>query len=150
MAEKEQLAALASLDELLAREEIEYWVFGGWAVDLHAGEITRPHDDLDIAVSASEHGRVRRVLAAAGWTPVEEGPGYVAYARDGIRIEVTSTGEGEWPDGAFGEDLKELEGVCARVISLRALKVDKSQDRGDATVAGKDHADVAILSRLRP
>jgi hypothetical protein len=85
VAEKEQLAALASLDELLAREKLEYWVFGGWAVDLHAGEITRPHDALDIAVSASEHGPVRRVLAAAGWTPVEQGPGYVAYARDGIR-----------------------------------------------------------------
>jgi hypothetical protein len=48
--ETEQLAALARLHEQLERHGIEYWLFGGWAVDFHAGSVTRPHDDLDIAV----------------------------------------------------------------------------------------------------
>jgi hypothetical protein len=38
----EQLVALARVHELLVRHRIEYWLFGGWAVDFHAGAITRP------------------------------------------------------------------------------------------------------------
>jgi hypothetical protein len=38
--------------------------------------------------------------------------------------------------------------VRARVIGLRALKVDKSETRDDAVVAAKDRADVATLSAL--
>jgi len=47
---EEQLAGLAGLHELLERHAIEYWLFGGWAVDFHAGSVTRAHDDLDLAV----------------------------------------------------------------------------------------------------
>ena len=46
----EQLAALEELHRLLERHRIEYWLFGGWAVDFHTGTVTRPHDDLDMAV----------------------------------------------------------------------------------------------------
>ena len=42
----------------------------------------------------------------------------------------------------------ELLRVRARVISLRALKADKSETRDDPLVAAKDRADVATLSRL--
>jgi hypothetical protein len=37
----ERLTALARLNELLEANEIEYWVFGGWAVDFHAGSVTQ-------------------------------------------------------------------------------------------------------------
>jgi hypothetical protein len=50
MSETEQLAALARIHELLDGQGIDYWLFGGWAVDFHAGLVTRAHDDLDIAV----------------------------------------------------------------------------------------------------
>ena len=45
-----QLVALGRVHELLQREGIEYWLFGGWAVDFYVGSVTRPHDDIDIAV----------------------------------------------------------------------------------------------------
>ena len=45
-----QLGALSHLSELLGQHGIEYWLFGGWAVDFHAGKVTRPHDDLDVTV----------------------------------------------------------------------------------------------------
>jgi hypothetical protein len=38
--------------------------------------------------------------------------------------------------------------VRARVITLAALKAEKSQERDDPVVAAKDCADVATLSRV--
>jgi hypothetical protein len=49
VSEAEQLAALARIHELLEQHGIEHWLFG-WAVDFHTGAVTRPHDDLDVAV----------------------------------------------------------------------------------------------------
>jgi hypothetical protein len=63
----EQLAALARIHELLDGHGIEYWLFGGWAVDFHAGSVTRTHDDLDIAVWLKDHNRIAALLAADGW-----------------------------------------------------------------------------------
>jgi hypothetical protein len=57
-------------------------------------------------------------------------------------------GRGSWPDGAFGTDIAELGGVRARVVSLRALRADKSQAHTDPRVAAKDEADLRTLSRL--
>jgi hypothetical protein len=34
---------------MLAEHDIAYWLFGGWAVDFHAGQVTREHGDIDIA-----------------------------------------------------------------------------------------------------
>jgi Aminoglycoside-2''-adenylyltransferase len=58
VSKEEQLAAVATLDELLGREALDYWLFGGWAVDFHAEEVTRAHDDVDIAAWAGDLGRV--------------------------------------------------------------------------------------------
>jgi hypothetical protein len=55
---------------------------------------------------------------------------------------------GTWPVGTFGNDVAKLHGVRARVVGLGALRADKSEVRDDATVAAKDRADVATLSRL--
>lgn len=35
----EQLSAITWLDKALTVQNIEYWLFGGWAVDFHAGPI---------------------------------------------------------------------------------------------------------------
>src|SRR3954452_16132618 len=80
----EQLAALAELHELLAGRGIDYWLFGGWAVDFHADAVSRAHDDLDIAVWAADRVRVGELLAGAGWRleADESADGYVVYARD--------------------------------------------------------------------
>jgi hypothetical protein len=54
---------------------------------------------------------------------------------------------GTWHEGSFGEDEAELGGVRARVISLDALKVDKSTLHDDPRVVAKDRADLATLAR---
>ena len=73
MKAEDQLSALSHLDELFGQHRIEYWLFGGWAVDFHAGKVTRPHDDLDLAVRSHDGERICELLTAAGWrhTPEE-------------------------------------------------------------------------------
>jgi Aminoglycoside-2''-adenylyltransferase len=156
-----QLAALGSICDLFDREGIEYWLFGGWAVDFHAGSPSRVHDDLDLAVWARDHSRIAGLLTSEGWAHAPEAgeDGYTGYERGGVRLELAfldrdehgeaytplEDGRGAWPEGAFGDDVAELEGVRARVIGLGALRQDKSESHDDPRVAAKDRADLATL-----
>jgi hypothetical protein len=126
---------------------IDYWLFGGWAVDFHVGAVTRAHDDLDVAVWSRDAQRVRRALTAAGWThtPEEE---YDVYELGGVRVEVAARDRGVWPPNSFGDDTAELEGIRARVVSLPSLRAEKNEIRDDASVAAKDRADSVMLARL--
>ena len=47
-------------------EHVPFWwaIAGGWAIDLFLGAQTRPHDDLDVAVSRADAGLVFEALAA--------------------------------------------------------------------------------------
>ncbi len=164
MDESGHLAALARLHELLDRNGIEYWLFGGWAVDFHAGAVTRPHDDLDLAVWLEDLDRIASLLAAEGWrhVPDEDEDGYTAYERGSLRVELAflardesgvvytplRAGRASWPVGAFGSDVAELHGVRARVVSLAALRADKAEAHDDPRVAAKDRADLATLDGL--
>jgi hypothetical protein len=162
---EKQLAALAAVDSLFTRADIEYWLFGGWAVDFHAGEVTRAHDDLDIAVWAADLARAGALLQEDGWrhVPAEVDDGYTTFERRGVRLEVAllardesgdvftpleSGGRGEWPPATFGDDVRELHSVRVRVVGLRALKADKAEKRSDSGVAAKDSADLTALTRL--
>lgn len=55
-------------------------------------------------------------------------------------------GRAEWPNETFGDDVAELMGIRARVISLRALVADKSVVREDPATAAKDRADLLSLA----
>jgi hypothetical protein len=160
-----QLAALESIESLLRTHGIENWLFGGWAVDFHAGRVSRAHGDLDLAVWIEDHDRIAQLLANDGWTHVPEDgeDGYTGYEREGVRLELAFLardedgaiftplvgGRGSWPEGAFGDDVAELGGVRARVIGLQALRADKSEAHEDPRAAAKDHADLATLDASR-
>ena len=51
---------------------LEYWLFGGWAVDFWVGGVTREHDDIDIAAWRDDYDAIGAALVGAGWqyTPV--------------------------------------------------------------------------------
>jgi aminoglycoside-2''-adenylyltransferase len=160
----EQLSALAQTHELFARSGIDYWLFGGWAVDFHAGSITRSHDDIDVAVWLDDHDRIARLLGAEGWrhAPEADEDGGTGYERDAVRLELTflvrgdggevytplRAGRAPWSDEALGTDVAELSGVRARVVGLAALRRGKSRARDDPVEAAKDRADFATLSQL--
>jgi hypothetical protein len=159
-----QLSALARVTHLFDEAGIVHWVFGGWAVDFYAGSVTRPHDDLDVAVWLEDLPRIAALLEADGWrhAPHEDEEGGTGYERSGIRLELTylvrdgdgsiftplHQGRGQWPDGALGNDVGELRGVRSRLISLAGLKLGKSSPRDDPAEAAKDRADFSRLSRL--
>src|SRR4051812_38518760 len=70
----EQLAAIDSLHAALAAAAIDYWLFGGWAVDFWVGRTTRDHNDIDAAVWRRDYDKIRAALLAAGWqhTPLKD------------------------------------------------------------------------------
>jgi hypothetical protein len=118
---RDHLAALAELDKLLRRHGVDYWLFGGWTVDFHAGRVTREHDDIDVAVWADDYSRLAELLVGRGWAhrPEAGEDGYTSYERGGVRLEVAflacdegrrvytplRDGRGDWPDGTFGRSL---------------------------------------------
>ena len=72
------------------RRAIDYWLFGGWAVDFHAGKVTRRHADIDVAVWQADFEHIDGVLGEDGWTrraqPGEEG--YTEYENGVHRLDL--------------------------------------------------------------
>lgn len=159
-----QLDALARVDAMLRSARLEYWLFGGWAVDFHAGSVTRDHDDLDIAVWLADIDRIGGLLEAEGWrrAPSADEDGGTGYERDGVRLELTylvraddgsvytplRDGRGSWSEDALGSDVIELSGTRSRVVALASLATSKSSPRTDPEDAAKDRADYRALVRI--
>jgi hypothetical protein len=160
-----QLAALADVSARLQQASIDYWLFGGWAVDFYVGSVTRAHDDVDLAVWVTDAARIASLLLETGWrhAPLAGEDGGTGFERAGVRLELTylvlddgrtciplQSGAVEWP-GADGlaDDVGELRGVRSRLIGLAALLQGKSAPRDDPEDAVKDRADFRHLSRLR-
>ena len=149
---------------IFTRSGIDYWLFGGWAVDFHVGSITRAHDDINVAVWLDDHERIAGLLEAEGWQHASEPDedGGTGYERDAVRLELTFLVPGEegevqiplragpvaWSNEPVSSDLADLSGVHARVLVLAELKRDKAHYRDDPAEAAKDRADFAMLSQL--
>jgi Aminoglycoside-2''-adenylyltransferase len=157
-----QLSALGEVAGRLWRDGIEYWLFGGWAVDFHAATVTRPHDDVDLAVWAQDHDRIAKLLRGSGWShaPEPDEDGGTGYERDGVRVELTflvrdaggrvcirlNAGDFPFAGGAFAGDELELDGVRCSVVERKALIAMKSGRRDDPGDQAKDAIDLATLS----
>jgi hypothetical protein len=162
--DEDQLAALGQIHELFTRSGIDYWLFGGWAVDFHVGSITRSHDDIDVAVWLDDHERIAGLLEAEGWNhaPEPDEDGGTGYERDGVRLELTvlvpgdrgemyiplRTGRALWSEEPLSSELAELSGVRACVLGLAALKSGKARSRDDPAEAAKDREDNAGYGNL--
>ena len=58
---QEQLKGLAALVDIMDRHGLDYWLFGGWAVDFWLGTVARAHEDVDLAVWRSDYEVIERV-----------------------------------------------------------------------------------------
>ena len=160
-----QLELVGRLHELLEGRGIDAWLFGGWAVDFHAGRVTREHGDIDLAVWRIDFGRVDGLLRQEGWErDVQPGEdGFTAYRLGPFHLDVAflardvdgtvytplRQGRGQWTAGAFDDaGVMELMGVRARIVSVASLIADKSERRDDVTSDRKDRADVVILGGI--
>ena len=158
----QQLSALGRVGQRLSEAGISYWLFGGWAVDFYAGAATRAHDDLDAAVWLDDVPTIATLLEADGWhhAPEADEDGGTGYEQGAVRLELTylvrgddgrtytptSRGHAAWSEEALGEDVRELNGVSARLIALAPLMRGKSSARDDPDEAAKDRADFNVLS----
>lgn len=123
--------------------------------------MTRPHADIDVAVWLIDLGRINELLSQAGLhhTSQINEDGYTQYVHGTARLDLafltrddhgrvytpTESGRGDWAFGAFGDDVADLLGVRARVVSLSSLLSDKLEVRNDPSTRAKDQADVAVL-----
>jgi hypothetical protein len=155
------LGALGSASRALDEANLEHWFFGGWAVDLWVGRLTRPHDDIDVLVWRHDEGRVHDALEAAGWlhTPTPEDLVGINYLRDGYELQLTYVVPGAEdgvvvpiPDqpivlstGPLAFSRRDLSGVPVRVLTLEMMLAIKSNPRTDEVGGGKDRADLAAL-----
>jgi hypothetical protein len=160
-----QLEAIESIDATFEQNGMDYWLFGGWAVDFHAGRMTRDHADIDIAIWRTDADTVAQSLVRDGWThaPGAEQDGYTTYTRDGVHVDLAflardedgavytplKSGRGDWPPDSFGSDVRRLAGTRARVVTVASLIADKSQLRDDPITANKDAADLAVLHSVK-
>ncbi|MFN4273036.1 MAG: nucleotidyltransferase domain-containing protein [Aliihoeflea sp.] len=65
-----------SPDELFARlggSDTDWYVVGGWALDLWHGEPTRAHEDLEFSVPVSKTHRYRGILSGLEFFTVKDG-----------------------------------------------------------------------------
>jgi hypothetical protein len=163
-----QLDALADVVAALDAAGIEHWLFGGWAVDFHAGRMTREHGDLDLGIWLADMPRIEEVLAAEGWFDLRDPDvdGGKAFGRNGVRLELTYLcrevdGEvytplldgtrGRWTDQSLGDEIGELDGVRCRVVSLASMIWMKEPGRrSESEEAAKDRADYEVLTALPP
>lgn len=56
---------VAAARRLASALPVDWFVVGGWAIDLFVGEQTRPHDDVDIGLARADQAAARRLLE--GW-----------------------------------------------------------------------------------
>jgi hypothetical protein len=87
----EQLAAIASLGAALDGSGIEYWLFGGWAVDFWVGAVTRPHADVDVAAWRRDYDAILAALEPAGFRHAPKDTDVVGtrYERGAVEFEFT-------------------------------------------------------------
>ena len=159
-----QLVAIRDVHRVFDAARLDYWLFGGWAVDFYVGRVTRPHGDIDIAVWHSDFDRIAALLAQEGWVhvPSPEDDGGTGFVRGDVRLEPTFLVRGDdglvcillnegtvpWDQGGFGAEVRQLEGVTARIMGLEQLTVGKSVPRENSEDAVKDRLDFKRLSRL--
>jgi len=146
------LATVAWLDQVFSAQGIAYWIFGGFAVDFHLGEETRAHDDVDVAVLRADFARAAASLVAEGWTRhPNQDEGYATFERAGARVDLAPVARDDpnWHAGALGDDVRELNGVRARVVTRLALVADKSELRDNEATRAKDAADLRKLTQSR-
>jgi Aminoglycoside-2''-adenylyltransferase len=159
-----QLEAIASLDLVCTSAGIDYWLFGGWAVDFWVGRVTREHDDIDAAAWRRDFDAIKAALERAGWrhAPVEAGSVGTRYTWRTADVEFTfleTRDDGAivipvpdqpivWSVEPFGEQRARLDGVGARVIPLELLRSGKQNPRHAPGEAAKDRADAEALTRI--
>ncbi len=165
---KTQLELLREIAAALGSAGVDWWLFGGWAMDLHAGRVTRDHADIEIFSWKHDATAVRHSMQSAEFTHAPFGlyPNETqTFLKRGQEIGVwfierdaagAITTPGRWSDwpwlaGSFDGSPLTLDGVTARVMSIEGLldiKTRFAEHPHGAPLREKDIGDIALLRSL--
>jgi hypothetical protein len=157
-----QARLIAELTSFLQARGIPHWLFGGWVVDFLAGEITRPHHDIDLMVWQRDAAAFRQLLAQQGFDegPSPSGPELDArFSKEGQLVEVmflhaSEAGDacwGQWrlpPDALEARHERLGEIVCPVIHSRVLLECKEACLREEHDLAERERHAVDI-ARLR-
>lgn len=145
----------------LGQEGVDPWLDGGWGVDALAGEQTRQHEDLDLAIDVAALDRARRALDGLGFEPDRLAvPGLPARAvlrdRRGRQVDLhpltfDTAGNGwqELGDGAWGlypaEGLSGSGAVAGRPVRCLTAGLQLSHHLGYPPRRSDEH-DLSLLA----
>lgn len=124
------LELLSALD----RQQLGYWLDGGWGVDCLLGEQTRPHGDLDLVVPRIDLEGIRVVLLDRGYEVIRDWLPTSLALRDASGREVdlhpidtTADGGGDQilTDGSTWHYGRPVEGL----IASRPVRCASAEDQ---------------------
>jgi hypothetical protein len=162
-----QLRLLREIRSAFDAADVRWWLFGGWAMDAHTGEVTRDHADIEAFIWRDDTTRARDALTSAGFLawpslhPDEAAP----FTKDGQEVgcwfltrndagDVITPGRGaDWPwaAGAFDAPPGVIDDLELPVMSLEGLldlKTNFAQHPHGAPLREKDVADIELLRAL--
>jgi hypothetical protein len=158
-----QFSLIRELAGLLSEAHVRFWLRGGWALDFHAGRVTRPHKDVDLVTWTRHRRRLRRLLERNGYATVKWDEPQVFFERDGEEVNFAMIERGHggaivtpqledwpWPKGAFSSPPRTLDGVTCRVMTLAALLEEKEsyEDFRGVPLRPKDEVSLRLLREL--
>lgn len=158
-----QFSLIGELARLLGEAHVRFWLRGGWALDFHAGRVTRPHKDVDLVTWSRHRRRLRRLLETNGYMTVRFDEPQVFFEKRGQEVNFAMIRRGQsgaivtpefeywpWPEGAFSGPPRTLDGVTCRVLTVGALLEEKEsyeKFRG-VPLRPKDEVSMRILREL--
>ncbi|MDR6555002.1 nucleotidyltransferase domain-containing protein [Paenibacillus qinlingensis] len=161
-----QLKVLNEISAICALIDCKFWLRGGWAIDFLLGEVTRPHDDIDVIAWIQNREKLEQALAEAGFekTPVKEEFrgrqsdfrkddvditfGYITIAMDGNLI-MNGLPDWVWRSDSLSQQSFMLNNITALVLSPRQLLEEKEvYERIGRKPRQKDLESKKILHRI--
>ena len=90
---------------LMREHEVDAWVFGGWAEELHGLGRPRPHSDIDLLYPAPGFERVDAMIAALGLEEVvaKRSERKRAFVYEGVLVELIRAQPDGGPVGVMGD-----------------------------------------------
>ncbi|MFF0742725.1 nucleotidyltransferase domain-containing protein [Streptomyces sp. NPDC004111] len=165
--EEHQLRQIAETVRIADGRGITLWLRGGWAMDFHLGEVTRPHGDIDWFARVQDAPLLADALLGHGYRPVPGPPpdlqldfekeglesSFTLVDRDAQGRVVVAGGpwKGEpWPAGMLDPDAGpgRLGDVSCPIVAPRAqIEIKRMMPVWDPSRPRrpKDAADIARL-----
>ncbi len=160
----------AQVTDVLGAAGCPWWIAGGWAIDLHLGRQTRPHEDIDVLILRDDQMTMQRALR--GWDlHAADPPGSLRSWRSAevlpagvhdiwcrrtpsspwsLQIMIDDAADGIWTyrrDARITRPVEELDGNAChgnpRVLTAEVQLLAKSK-----TPRPKDEADFLAVKEL--